>query len=192
MPNGTADQPSSDERGGVSRRVAGSRGTRRGVVQAGLVTAAVAFAGPMTARAQGQTMSSEHHEAMIRRYIEEVFNRHDLDGLDQYWAADLVSHWMGQETLRGLPAWQSGWSASSPPSRTRPTPWTTSSSPGDSGVWRGTWRATQRGAWEGVAASGREVTWTVIIIGRFADGKLGEDWVEYDRLGLFQQLGAIP
>ena len=43
---------------------------------------------------------------MIRRYIEEVFNGHDLDGLDQYWAADLVSHWMGQETLRGLPAWK--------------------------------------------------------------------------------------
>jgi predicted ester cyclase len=41
-------------------------------------------------------------------------------------------------------------------------------------------------------ASGRNVTWTVIIIGRFAGGKLREDWVELDRLGLFQQLGCIP
>jgi hypothetical protein len=31
-----------------------------------------------------------------------------------------------------------------------------------------------------------------IIIGRFAGGKLIEDWVELDRLGLFQQLGCIP
>ena len=38
---------------------------------------------------------------------------------------------------------------------------------GDQGVWRGSWRATQRGAWQGIAASGREVRWTVIIIGRF-------------------------
>ena len=63
---------------------------------------------------------------------------------------------------------------------------------GDQGVWRGRWRATQRGAWQGIAASGREVRWTAIIIGRFAGGKLVEDWVEYDRLELFQQLGAIP
>jgi hypothetical protein len=53
-------------------------------------------------------MSPEQHEAMIRRYIEEVFNGHHLDGLEQYWAGDLVSHWMGQETLRGLPAWREG------------------------------------------------------------------------------------
>src|ERR687889_693630 len=75
-------------------------------------------------------MSPEDHEAMIRRYIEEVFNRHDLDGLDQYWATDLVSHWMGQETLRGLPACRpggKGWPASLPRSRTRLTPWMTSS-----------------------------------------------------------------
>jgi len=36
------------------------------------------------------------------------------------------------------------------------------------------------------------LTWTVIIIARFAGGKLIEDWVELDRLGLFQQLGCIP
>src|SRR4051812_49957676 len=69
MLHGAVDQPSSDGRGGVSRRGAGSRGTRRGIVQAGLVTAAVALARPMTLRAQGQTMSSEHHETMIRRHI---------------------------------------------------------------------------------------------------------------------------
>jgi hypothetical protein len=63
---------------------------------------------------------------------------------------------------------------------------------GDRGVWRGHWQATQQGEWQGIAASGRNVTWTVIIIGRFAGGKLIEDWVELDRLGLFQQLGCIP
>jgi fucose permease len=36
------------------------------------------------------------------------------------------------------------------------------------------------------------VTWTVIIIGRFAGDRLIEDWVELDRLGLFQQIGCIP
>jgi predicted ester cyclase len=58
-------------------------------------------------------------------------------------------------------------------------------------VWRSTWHATQRGDWQGIAASGRKATWTVIIIGRFAGGKLAEDWVEYDRFNLLSQLGTM-
>jgi predicted ester cyclase len=148
--------------------------------------------GPTTAGAKGQTMSPEQHEAMIRRYIAEVFNGHDLDHLEQYWTADLVSHWMGQETLRGLTAWTAGmegfFAAFPDATYTLAELWVA----GDRAVWRGTWQATQRGPWGGVAASDRPVHWTVIIMGRVADGKLAEDWVEYDRLGLFQQLGAIP
>jgi hypothetical protein len=34
--------------------------------------------------------------------------------------------------------------------------------------------------------------WIEDLIGRFADGRLAEDWVEYDRLGLYRQLGVIP
>jgi predicted ester cyclase len=138
------------------------------------------------------SMTEAQQEAMIRRYIDEVFNSHQLDGLDQYWAVDLVSHWMGQETLRGLPAWTEGmrgfFAAFPDVTYTLQDLFFA----GDRGVWRGSWHGTQRGVWGDVAASGREVTWTVIIIGRFADGKMVEDWVEYDRLGLFQQLGAIP
>jgi hypothetical protein len=37
---------------------------------------------------------------------------------------------------------------------------------GDQGVWRASGRATQRGAWQGIAASGREGRW-MVIIGRF-------------------------
>jgi hypothetical protein len=36
------------------------------------------------------------------------------------------------------------------------------------------------------------VTWTVVIIARFSGGRLKEDWVELDRLHLFQQLGFLP
>jgi predicted ester cyclase len=137
-------------------------------------------------------MSAAQYEAMIRRYIEEVFNRHDLDGLDQYWSADLVSHWMGQTTLRGLPAWRAGMVGFFDAFPDAAYALDDLFFSGDKGVWRGRWRATQRGVWAGVAASDREVTWTVVIIARFSGGKLVEDWVEYDRLGLFQQLGAIP
>jgi predicted ester cyclase len=99
---------------------------------------------------------------------------------------------MGQETLRGLPAWREGmvgFFAAFPDAH-----YTLDDlfCAGDRGVWRGSWRATQRGVWQGIAPSGHTARWTVIIIGRFADGKMVEDWVEYDRLGLYRQLGAIP
>lgn len=137
-------------------------------------------------------MSAAQHEAMIRAYIEDVFNRHRLDGLEAYWAEDLTSHWMGQETLHGLPSWRAameGFFTAFPD-----VAYTLDDLffAGDRGVWRGRWRGTQRGDWQGIAPSGKTAEWTVIIIGRLADGRLVEDWVEYDRLGLYRQLGAIP
>ena len=132
------------------------------------------------------------NEALIRRFLDDVFNGHQLDRLDSYLAADIVSNWLGDETLHGLLAWKAGMAdffAAFPDATYTVDDLFFAA---DKGVWRGTWRATHRGAWEGVAPSGRVATWTAVIIGRFAEGKLVEDWVEYDRLGLFQQLGAVP
>lgn len=137
-------------------------------------------------------MSASRHETFIRDYIETVFNRHRLDDLSRFWTDDLASHWMGQQTLHGLDAWHAAMT------------WFFTAFPDlaytlddlivadDRAVWRGSWRGTQQGEWAGIAASGTPVDWTVIIIGRFDGDRLAEDWVEYDRLGLYRQLGAIP
>ena len=136
-------------------------------------------------------MSEDRREALVRQYLDEVFNGHELSRLDQYLAADLASHWLGDRTLHGVPAWRNamaGFFAAFPPAA-----YTLDDIffAGDKGVWRGTRRATQRRDWEGNAATGRKATWTVIIMGRFAGDTLVEDWVEYDRYNLFRQLGAV-
>src|SRR4051795_5609207 len=51
-------------------------------------------------------MAADQHEALIRAYIDEVFNGHRVDALDKYWDDDLTSHWLGMETIHGLPAWR--------------------------------------------------------------------------------------
>jgi predicted ester cyclase len=134
---------------------------------------------------------AEAREAQMRRYLEEVFNKHDLTHLDRYLGADIASHWLGDRTLHGLPAWKEamgGFFAAFPDAA-----YTLADMffAGDRGVWRGTWRATQAGPWEGLAPTGKKAIWTVIIMGRFADDKIVEDWVEYDRYNLFRQLGAM-
>jgi steroid delta-isomerase-like uncharacterized protein len=63
---------------------------------------------------------------------------------------------------------------------------------GDKAACRVRTRATHRGTFQGVPASGKEVTQTGIDILRFADGKLVERWGEFDTLGLLAQLGLVP
>ena len=129
-------------------------------------------------------------EAQIRKFLDEVFTRHDLSGLEQYLDADLVSHWLGDRTLHGLDAWKAGMTSFFGAFPDAAYTLDDIFFVGDRGVWRGTWRATQRGEWEGIAPTGRKATWTVIIIGRFEGDRLVENWVEYDRYNLFRQLGA--
>jgi hypothetical protein len=51
-------------------------------------------------------MSQDRREALVRKYLDEVFNGHDVSRLDKYLDADLVSHWLGDRTLHGLPVWR--------------------------------------------------------------------------------------
>jgi len=56
--------------------------------------------------------------------------------------------------------------------------------------WIGT--GTQQGELMGVAPTGKQVTVTGITISRIADGKIAEEWTNWDTLGMLTQLGAIP
>jgi predicted ester cyclase len=136
-------------------------------------------------------MPQDGREAHVRKYLDEVFVGHDLTRLDQYLDAVLVSHWLGDRTLHGLDAWKDGMASFFAAFPDAAYTLEDIFFAGDKGVWRGTWRATQRGEWEGIAPTGRKGTWTVIIIGRFEGDRLVEDWVEYDRYNLFRQLGAV-
>ena len=53
--------------------------------------------------------------------------------------------------------------------------------------WRFT--AVQSGDYEGLAPTGKEVTWTGVQIDRFENGKIAESWVDWDKFSLFVQLG---
>ncbi|MFN8467417.1 MAG: ester cyclase [Caldilineaceae bacterium] len=48
---------------------------------------------------------------------------------------------------------------------------------------------TQAGEWNGIPASGKPLDFSTTIIHQIADGKVVEDWVDYDSLGFMQQLG---
>jgi steroid delta-isomerase-like uncharacterized protein len=58
-------------------------------------------------------------------------------------------------------------------------------------VTRMTWAGIHRGAFMGLPASGRRVSWTAISIIRLFAGKIAEAWVNEDALGLLHQIGGV-
>ena len=48
-------------------------------------------------------MTATPHEALVRDYLESVFNGHDLDHLESYWVEDLSSHYgISRERVRQI------------------------------------------------------------------------------------------
>ena len=52
-------------------------------------------------------------------------------------------------------------------------------------------KGTHKGDLSGIAATGKQFTISGISVTRFASGKMVEAWVNWDALGLMQQLGVV-
>ena len=137
-------------------------------------------------------MSIEQNKAAVRRFWE-GFNAHNLDVWDEVCTPDFINHDPGLPTPDAdLPALKqsiSGLLAAFPD--------ITSSeedliAEGDKVIVRRTWRSTHKGEFMGAAPTGKEVTFTGTAIARLSGGKIDEQWVNFDTLGLLQQIGAIP
>ena len=62
---------------------------------------------------------------------------------------------------------------------------------GETVVARWSCRGTHKGELNGIAPTGKQISITGISIARFAAGKIVEGWVNWDALGLMQQLGVV-
>ena len=63
---------------------------------------------------------------------------------------------------------------------------------GDTVMTRWTCRGTHKGDLNGIAPTGKQVTISGMTVARLANGKLAEGYVNWDALGLMQQLGVVP
>ena len=62
---------------------------------------------------------------------------------------------------------------------------------GDKVVSLLTVQGTHQGLFQGMAATGKQVKFTDIMICQFKDGKIVELWAQFDALGLLQQIGLL-
>jgi len=138
-------------------------------------------------------MSLEQNKSAALRIPLEVFNKGNLDVVDEVMAADYIEH---APVPPGLPPGTVGFKLFIPAYRAAfpDFQYTVDDviAEGDKVVVRLTARGTQTGEFAGLPASGKQATWSEIHITDMADGKIVEHWVVQDQLGMMQQLGFIP
>lgn len=140
-------------------------------------------------------MGTEENKALMRRVVEEAFNRRELGVLDELFAgAAFVAHYPGV-TLRGAAALRGAVAQLHARFPDLHVVIDDLVAEGDKVTVRVTFRGTLAQEWhaQGLVCrpTGTPVTWASLFISRIADGKVAEEWEIMDRFGLLQQLGAI-
>jgi steroid delta-isomerase-like uncharacterized protein len=134
---------------------------------------------------------SKENEALIRRYVEEVYDQRKLEVIDEIFASEFILHdpdlpggARGPEGIKrivetfvgGFPDLQ--------------VTLEDELSSGDKVVTRWTSRGTHQGELMGIAPTGKRIDVTAVGIWRVANGKIAEAWLVYDAFGMLQQLGV--
>ncbi|HUU74912.1 MAG TPA: ester cyclase [Methanoregulaceae archaeon] len=138
-------------------------------------------------------MSAEEIKAILRREMEEVWNKGNLAVVDELVAKNFVLHDASQPTeVRGpdgLKQYVTAFRTAFPDLHIT---FEDQVAEGDNVATRITLRGTHKGELAGIPATGREVKITSISIDRLEAGKFVETHISSDTLGLLQQLGVIP
>jgi len=135
-------------------------------------------------------MSTEDNEALARRAFDAINQRNwaDFYGLI---APDIVLH-NASMTIQGLEAYKQFISMYVTAFPDLHFTIEDLIAKGDRVVARYTAQGTQQGDLMGIAPTGKQVTVTVISITRWANDKYVEEWLNFDALGMLQQLGVVP
>ena len=138
-------------------------------------------------------MTTEQNKALVRKLIEEVFNRGNMGVVEELFSPNFVE---SEELPPGTPAGKEGVKqmvvmlhSAFPDFKATVEDILAE---GDKVVVRQTWSGTQKGEWMGVPPTGRHVSIGVIDIIQMVDGKFVEHWGQMDSMGMMVQLGAIP
>jgi steroid delta-isomerase-like uncharacterized protein len=133
-------------------------------------------------------MPTEENKKVVRRWMEEAWDKKNVDIIDELHATDYVGHIVGTPgPVRGRGAFKQlfvSYLAALDMHRTNEF----LVAEGDKVVAYDTYRVKHKGELAGIPPTGKELTVTGIDIYRIEDGKIVEQWYEMDFTGLLQQL----
>ena len=135
---------------------------------------------------------SEENKALALRVFEEVWNKGNLDAIDEIYVPDIVDHPHPPGLppgVKGTKAFISMYLSAFPDTKMTVD---LQIAEGDKVATRWTAQGTHKGELMGIPATGKQVTVTGIGIDRIAGGRIVETWGEFDQMGMMQQLGVVP
>ncbi len=137
-------------------------------------------------------MGVAENKALVRRFLDEGFEKGDMAVVDELIAEDAVDH----EAPPGLPPGREGIKMFLNMFRSAFSDLRfeieDEIGEGDLVAQRITIHATHTGDFMGIPATGKRIAVSGIDITRVENGKLVEHWGATDNLGMMQQLGVIP
>jgi steroid delta-isomerase-like uncharacterized protein len=136
---------------------------------------------------------SEANKNVVRRLFEEVWNKSNLPVADEIFAPTYIHHDPSTPDVGRGPESE----------KKRATLYRTAFpdlrltieeiiAEGETVMARWSCRGTHKGDLSGIAPTGKHIIISGVSITRFANGKLVEGWINWDALGLMQQLGVVP
>ncbi|MFQ5795842.1 MAG: ester cyclase [Candidatus Bipolaricaulia bacterium] len=144
------------------------------------------------------TVSLDERKALVRRYIEEIWNRGDLDVVDELFTLDYTIHTLGQTFPTSYEALKQGVAGARTTFPDIQMTLTHIIADGDKVAAYWTTVGTHLGEFrlpdmpEGIPPTGRPVEFTEVVTFRIADGRIAEAWYVADQLTMMQQLGLGP
>lgn len=135
-------------------------------------------------------MSSSKNKVLAQHIIEAIFNRTNIDVITELIAEDVLIHDTDKE-LAGLDQLRQGIMNLHHAFPDLHYMVEDLLEDNDRVVIRYKGKGTHCGAFRGIPPTGKNMTYTGILICRFKNGRLVEHWAVSDVLGMLQQLGVI-
>ncbi len=136
-------------------------------------------------------MSTEENKAIFEKLIR-LQESGDLNTVDQVIAPNWVNHDPSMPPLQGYEGFKQltmGFRSAFPGFQTEIEDMVAE---GDKVAARLHFRGTNSGSFQGMPPTGKAVEFIATGIFRVGDGKVTDNWVNADFLGLLQQLGVVP
>ncbi len=135
-------------------------------------------------------MSTRTNKAIVRRYLEQVFNERRTDLFEEFLVEKYQIHGAGIAPGReAAKEWYTMIGAAFPDMQLT---FEDMIAEGEKVVIRGAFSGTHQGELFGIPATGKRVTQTSIFIFRLVKGEIVEGWYATNGPDLMQQLGVLP
>ena len=136
-------------------------------------------------------MSTEQNKTLVRRIFEEGINQNKQDVFDELIAPSYVNHDIPAPTpgLDGFKMVIGMFLAAFPDMRVTIEE---ELAEGNKVITRGYFTGTHKGDFQAIPPTGKQIKVRYIDIWLVENGKLVENWVRLDELGMLQQLGVVP